>query len=167
MLKTCSLDIQGNASFTGNKAGHGGAMALKNTNSNINGNLYLSKNVANWGGALSIIEGNFIIKGYTLFDSNHGGSIHIQYANFMFCGNVNSGSSNNSFDTGALHAPLNKAKAFDPELFTDTTLTVNNSITFLGNSARYGGGFIYSNCWNSSTTFIGTVYFNESYDTSL
>ena len=46
-------------------------MALQNTNSNVNGNLFLNKNLAYWGGALSIPKGNFIIKGYALFDSNY------------------------------------------------------------------------------------------------
>ena len=140
-LNTCNLNIQGNASFVGNKADRGGAMVLKNTNSNVNGNLFLNKNLAIVGGALSIIEGNFIIKGYTLFNSNYaedgGGAMYIIHANFIFCGNINSGSSNISFDTGALHVPLYKAKAFDPECSSDNALSFNNSITFLDNAARY------------------------------
>jgi predicted outer membrane repeat protein len=91
-------------------------MLLLNTNSNINGNK------AVWGGAISIMEGNFTIKGYTLFDSNYaiheGGALYItSNANFKFCGSVYSGNNNNSFDAGAL--PLNKAKVFDSECSTD------------------------------------------------
>jgi predicted outer membrane repeat protein len=150
ILSACSLNIRGNASFVGNKALYrGGAMLLQNTNSNVIGNLYLNKNLVHRGGALSIIEGNFIIKGYTLFDSNYGGAMYIIHANFISCGNVNSGTSNVSFDVGALHVPLYKAKTFDAECSTDNTLSFNNSITFLDNTARYGGGSIA--CENAST----------------
>ena len=86
MLRACSLNIQGNIiSFIRNKASnHGGAMALRNTNSNVNGKLCLIKNLAYWGGALSIIlNGNFIIKGYALLDRNSakdsGGALYIDY----------------------------------------------------------------------------------------
>ena len=91
-LYTCVLDIQGNTSFVRNKAlYYGGAIALLNTNSNINGSLILNKNLANRGGALSIIVGNFIIKGYTLFNVNHaedigGGSISCRDSTIIFIG---------------------------------------------------------------------------------
>jgi predicted outer membrane repeat protein len=169
MLNTCNLNIQGNASFIRNKAfnGYGGAMLLQNTNSKINGNLNLSKNAAYSGGALSIEEGNFIIKGYTLFDSNSakdsGGALYIRYAKFKFCGSDYSGNNNVSFDSGAL--PLNKAKAFDTECSTDNALSLNNSITFLLNTAGYGGGSIL--CESVAIMFIGMVYFNESYDNAV
>ena len=129
MLNTCSLNIQGNASLVGNKAYDGGAMMLQNTNSTIH--LFLNKNLAYWGGALSIIEGKFIIKGYTLFDSNYanssGGALYISsHVNFIFCGfqSVYSGSNSTSFDPGAL--PLSNTKAFDAECFTDNALSFNN-----------------------------------------
>ena len=132
-LNTCRFNIQGNASFVGNKAYEGGAMVL-NTDSNVNGNLFLNKNLAIVGGALSIIGGNFIIKGYTLFDSNHaedrGGALCIHYqVNFICCGSIYSESNNAMFDPGAL--PLNKTRAFDTEYSINNALPFNNSITFL------------------------------------
>ena len=164
MLNTCSLNIQGNISFVGNKAlYHGGAMLLQNTNSNVNGNLFLNKNLASFGGALSIKGGNFIIRGYTLFNSNHanssGGALYIgSHANFIFCGfrSVYSEGNNVSFEAGALL--LNKAKACDAEYSTDNALPY---VIFLRNAARYDGGSI--TCGNASITFIGTVFFNESF----
>ena len=122
-------------------------LLLQSKNLHVNGNLFLSKNLACWGGALSIIEGNFTIKGYTLFDSNYakhtGGALYIDYhVNFKFCGSVYSGSNDVGFDPGALPRDLNNAKAFDAECFTDNALSFNNSIIFLLNTARYGGGSI-------------------------
>ena len=104
------------------------------------------------------------------FNSNYaedgGGAMYIIYANFIFCGNINSGSSNISFDTGALHVPLYKANAFDPECSTDTALSFNNSITFLDNAARYYGGASID-CGDTTVTFIGTTYFNESHGSAI
>ena len=173
MLYTCSLNIQSNASFVGNEAAlfRGGAMLLLNTDSNINGNLLLKKNKAFWGGAVAIIEGNFIIKGHTVFDSNsaenRGGALHIgSHVNFIFCGSVYSGSNSTSFDTDAL--PLNNAAEYS----TDNALSFNNSIVFLRNTAEYQGGSIA--CGNESTniivstvTFIGIMYFIESYQSAI
>ena len=86
----------------------------------------------------------------------------------MFCGSIYSGSSNANFDAGAL--PLNNiVKASDAECSTNNA---NNSISFLLNIAAdqavyggTGGGAI--SCWNASITFIGTVYFNESYGSAI
>ena len=143
-------------------------MLLQNTNSSVNGNLFLNKNLANSDGALSITEGNFIIKGYALFDSNHanstGGALHItSRTNFKFCGSVYSESSNTSFDADVL--PLKKAKAFDAHCSTDNATSFYNSITFLHNTASYLGGSI--TCESATIKFIGSVYFNESYDSAI
>ena len=172
MLNTCRLNIQGNALFVRNRAiDYCGAMLLQNTNSSVNGNLFLSKNSADWGGALSIIEGNFIIKGYALFDSNYAnftsGALHItSHANFIFCGSVYSESSNVSFDADVL--PRKKAKVFDKECSTDNATSFNNSITFLRNAvtaADLWSGSI--TCDSATIKFIGTVYFNESYSSAV
>ena len=168
MLNICRLNIQGNTSFVGNKAHEGGAMLLQNTNSSVNGNLFLNKNLADSDGVLSITEGNFIIKGYALFDGNHvnstGGALHItSRANFKVCGSIYSESSNTSFDADVL--PLKKAKAFDMECSTDNATSFNNSIIFLHNTASYRGGSI--TCESAAIKFIGTVYFNESYDSAI
>jgi predicted outer membrane repeat protein len=170
ILNTCSLNIQGHASFIGNNADDlGGAMLLQRTNSSIDQWKPFLKNTRDkWGGALSIREGNFIIKGHALFDNNRaslgGGALYISsHANFKFYGCVYSGSRNTSFDTNALH--LNEAKAFDAECSTDNALSFNNSITFLLNIGGYRGGSI--SCENATIMFIGTVYFNESYGSTI
>ena len=169
MLNTCRLNIQGNALFVRNRAiDYCGAMLLLNTNSSVNGNLFLSKNLADLGGALSIIDGNFINKGYTLFDSNHanstGGALYItSRANFIFCGSVYSESSNASFVNDVL--PLKKAKAFDMECSTNNATSFNNSIIFLRNTGRFWSGSI--TCESATIKFIGTVYFNESYGSAV
>ena len=67
VLNSCSLYIEGNASFVRNKAHEGGAILLYYTNSSINGNLFMNKNQAIRGGALEVFKGNIIIKGYALF----------------------------------------------------------------------------------------------------
>ena len=83
----------------------------------------------------------------------------------MEVGSIYSGSINANYDAGAL--PLNIAKASDAECSTNNA---NNSISFLLNTAAdqavYGGGGAIS-CWNASITFIGTVYFNESYGSAI
>ena len=173
MLNTCRLNIQGNALFVRNRAiDYSGAMLLQNTNSSVNGNLFLSKNSANSGGALSIIEGNFIIKGYALIDSNYANftsaALHItSRANFIFCGSVYSESSNASFDDDVLS--LKKAKVFDTECSTDNTTSFNNSITFLRNTVTVVAGFWDGSitCESATIKFIGTVYFNESYGSAV
>ena len=179
VLHTCVLIIQGNASFVENEAyRHGGAIvAIQRTSSHVNGNLFMRKNQAIRGGAIVIREGNFTIKGDTLFDSNHanfiGGALHItSRANFIFCGTstVYSESSSASFDADVL--PLKKAKVFDTECSTDNATSFNNSITFLRNTAGHGGSI---DCMRdagittiiSTVTFIGTMYFNESYDSAI
>ena len=176
MSHICSLNIQGNTSFVRNKAYEGGAMAIQSTSSYVNGNLFMNKNSAHRGGALSITEGNFIIKGDTKFDSNYasftGGALYItSHVNFIFCGtsSVYSESSNDSFDVDVL--PLKKAKVFDTECSTDNATLFNNSIIFLRNTAAIHGGSI--SCGDAGTTiistvtFIGTMYFNESYDSAI
>ena len=136
-------------------------MLLQNTNSSISGNLFLSKNLGRKGGAQSIIEGNFIIKGgYTLFDSNFAnygsGALYIiSRAIFKFCGRI--------LDYSAIGS--NNTKEFDTECSTDNATSFNNSIMFLPNTANFWGGFI--TCENVSITFIGTVYFNKSYDSAI
>ena len=171
MLHICVLNIKGKASFVENIAFYnGGAMLLHGTNSNINGNLFLNKNEANCGGALLIHEGNFTIKGYTLFDSNsadfRGGALYIDYyVNFVFCGSIYSSSNSTSFDSGAL--PLNN---IDAECSADNAFSSNNSIRFLRNTAAYGGSIdcgVASTIVVSTVTFIGTVHFNESYDSAV
>ena len=106
-----------------------------------------------------------------MFDSNHadsrGGALCIgSHVNFIFCGSVYSGSNSTSFDTDAL--PLNNAAEYS----TDNALSFNNSIVFLCNTAGYVGGSIA--CGNESTniifstvTFIGIMYFNESYFSTI
>ena len=170
VLSTCVLIIQGNVSFVENEASnYGGAMVIQSSSSYINGNLFLNKNKAFWGGAIAIIEGNFTIKGYTLFDSNSakesGGALYIDWhVNFIYCGSIYSGSNSTSFDTDVL--PLNNIKAFDAECSTDNASSFNNSITFLRNTARNRGGSI--TCGNeSSVTFIGTMFFNESFGSAV
>ena len=170
VFSTCVLIIQGNVSFVENEASnYGGAMIIQSSSSYINGNLFLNKNKAFWGGAIAIIEGNFTIKGYTLFDSNSakesGGALYIDWhVNFIYCGSIYSGSYSTSFDTDVL--PLNNIKAFDAECSTDNASSFNNSITFLRNTARNRGGSI--TCGNeSSVTFIGTMFFNESFGSAV
>jgi predicted outer membrane repeat protein len=96
---------------------------------------------------------------------NEVGALYISsHANFKSCGSDYSGSNNISFDGGAL--PLNMASAFDAECSTDNELSFNNSITFLRNTAEHSGGSI--ECGIASTiAFIGTVYFNESYESAI
>ena len=177
MMFTSNITFRGSIMFTDNTAVSGGSIYLTHNSTIIfNGtSLFLNKNLAYWGGALSISKGNFIIKGYALFDSNYadflGGALRItSRANFIFCGSVYSESSNVSLDVDVLS--LKKAKVFDTECSTDNTTSFNNSITFLRNTAEYQGGSIA--CGNESTntivstvTFIGIMYFIESYQSAI
>ena len=103
-----------------------------------------------------------------MFYSNNargkGGALRIiLHVIFKYCGhgNIYPEICNAGFDDGAL--PLNRAKSFDLECSADNdTMSFNNSMTFVRNTAEYRGGSI--SCESTSAiTFIGTVYFNESY----
>ena len=88
MLNTCILNIQGIASFVGNKAyyyGDGGAMLLQNTNSNINRTVYFNENS---GSAIGSYSCNMTFIGTTYFYRNnarYGGAIMSSVSNIFKC----------------------------------------------------------------------------------
>lgn len=158
-MEAGAFTIQNNASFDRNTAyDRGGAMLLNNTNSNISGNLYLRHNKAVYGrgGAICILKGEIIIQGNTSFDGNfagvEGGALYILSAKFILYGNNSA-----TIRRGEVHtnesAKANKCSTY--------TIPVDDSITFLHNTADYYGGCIF--CWKECDVgFIGTVYFNDS-----
>ena len=140
----------------------GGALTLYNTISNINGSLSLKRNEADRGGGMEVIMGNLSIQGCALFDGNtaeYGGALHLTGSHVVVP--VLETTWLRSYYQGG---DANSSNAsFDDKCFINNVVTVT-SLSFLRNVGSGGSILCWSGC---SLKFIGTVYFNESFQSAV
>ena len=155
LVDTSELFLQGFTFFSWNVASiTGGALKLLNASSNINGSLSLKRNRAESGGGMEVRTGNLSIQGYALFDENTtkygGGALHLTDSHFEYCGSTSFGNNMASYYQGG-------------GTNTSNVVTVS-SLSFIRNVGFGSSILCQSRC---TIKLIGTVYFNESFQSAI
>ncbi len=169
MLNTCSLNIQGNASFVGNNAinyfgftSFGGAMMLNTCSLNIQGNAsFVGNNAINYfgfasfagpqGGAMMLNTCTLNIQGKASFVGNNaddlGGAMLLQ--------------NTNSSINGSLFLSNNRAQVGGALAIGEGNFTIKDYALFDSNYASFGGGALYISS-HANFKFCGCVYSGSS-----
>ncbi len=147
------LDFNGSISFEANTAyqGYGGALYVGGCNMDCNGNISFEANTANYGGGALYASGAMLdFNGNITFESNTagfgGGALYAYTAMLDFNGNVSF--ENNTADEGGV-------------LYTDAYIYYElDNISFEVNTADFGGGAVYASLetvlnFTGNSSFIG------------
>ena len=179
MSRESTLDIT-NSMFNRVKGLFGAALMMLASNITFSGTNIFVDNTASSGGSVYLSDSNLTLNGANLFLNNtslrddqkdttvinksvcdysmettyigSGGAIYCNASYLRIYGNSNFTGNFANISGGAIRMDTGH-------------LTFQGNISFSWNRAYYSGGSIY--CLKSDGQFIGTVYFNESYDSAI
>lgn len=170
-----------NINITGNSES---AVFVYKGNVNFSGDTRVNKNVGNTGGGIGAEFSAISFTGFTLFEENaahiHGGAIAVMYRTTLLFSGVTSFINNRATDGAAIHGHIgielamhgvilferNNAVGSGGAIFaSETHVTLNDMVSFMSNSAQYGGAMYFENGVTMTLERNTTLHTSNNYAT--